>query len=297
MNIADLAKVKDEDLSAEPVGRSSGAGARALMESIMGEEREEEREPVRGRFPVRRSLGLSVIAAGLATSFVIWTPFGRPATEFANAAVSIKTGADFVEVEINDPEAEAETFAEAFRAVGLNAEVRKAPVAPEEVGVIVPVTDGDFPAGTGMTVTTVTEGCKSAWCGRVAMPVGFTGRFVIGIGRPAAPGERYSSSVGSEVDGPLIDGFQPRGKPVSEVRAAMKRSGLKIEYVVVWTVADGSGGGYNVPAEHVKGDWVVGHVQRTASDSIRVLIDNPPGVPKDSLPRADPPPAPDWWKD
>ena len=47
MNITDLARVRDEDLVREPVGQASGAGARALMDSIMSE----KREPVRPASP------------------------------------------------------------------------------------------------------------------------------------------------------------------------------------------------------------------------------------------------------
>ncbi|MFI7610042.1 hypothetical protein ACIBP6_02245 [Nonomuraea terrae] len=296
MNIADLARVRDEDLAGEPVGQASGAGARALMESI----KEEAREPVRRRVRARRSAGLGVVAAALAAALVVWSPFGGPATEYANAAVSLKSGDDFIEVVINDPEAEAEEFTEAFRAVGLDAEVRKAPVAPGDVGRLVgPITDGDFPPGTGVTVSTRMDGCASAWCGKVSMPVGFTGKVVFGIGRPAAPGERYAGPVQVEFDpdGGVLAGYKPRGKPVARVRADMERAGMKIDYVVMWLKPDGSGHGYHVEPQHVGDDWTVENVNRTASDAVTLDILAPDDVPADSLPQISPPPRPEWWKD
>ncbi|MFC7593310.1 hypothetical protein ACFQYP_63600 [Nonomuraea antimicrobica] len=153
MNIADLARVRDEDLAGEPVGQASGAGARALMESIMTE----AREPAGGTLPARprrftvrrglgRGLGLGVPAAALTAALVLWAPFGGPTTEYANAAVSLETRPNVLFVAVNDPEADAATFTQAFQAVGLAAEVRKAPVAPEDVGKLIgPVADGDFP--------------------------------------------------------------------------------------------------------------------------------------------------------
>ncbi|MEV0378750.1 hypothetical protein [Nonomuraea sp. NPDC050643] len=302
MNIADLARIRDEDLAAEPVGQASGAGARALMESIMGE----EREPGRGRLPVRpgrglrRGLGLGVVAAGLAAALVVWTPFGGPVTEYANAAVSLKAGEGYIEVEINDPEAEAERFTEAFRAVGLDAVVKKAPVAPQDVGKLIsPVTEGEFPAGTGLVFDTVTEGCASAWCGTVSVPVGLTGKVVFGIGRPAAPGEPYADPVAKNVDpdGGVIPGYKVRGRTVAEVTAAMKGAGMRITYEVMWRDGDTGGMSYDVDAEHVKGDWTVFVVSRTASDAVTLLIKAPDGVPKGSLPMLTRSPGPEWWRD
>ncbi|MEU6720494.1 hypothetical protein ABZ897_54350 [Nonomuraea sp. NPDC046802] len=305
MNIADLARVRDEDLAADPAGQTSGAGARTLMGSIMGE----EREPVRRRLPARRGIGFGMLAAALATALVVWTPFGGPATEYANAAVSIKTWPDFVEVAINDPEADAEKFTEAFRAVGIEADVKKAPVAPEDVGkLITPYMDGKFPAGTGLTITHQTEGCRSAWCGKLSMPVDYTGKLVFGIGRPAAPGERYATPVEYTVDpgAGVMDGDKVHGKPVSEVRADMERAGMRIEYQVIWATPEAGGGGYNVDAAYIKDDWPVSFVLREASDLVSIGIENPAGVPKDSLPQAPdsgaigqaPMPLPSaWWRD
>ncbi|MEV0828130.1 hypothetical protein [Nonomuraea rubra] len=298
MNIADLARVRDEDLAGEPAGQASGAGARALMESIMATGHEPAR---RGRVPLRRAAGLGVLAAGLAAALVVWTPLGGPATEYANAAVSLRTGEDFIEVEINDPEADAAKFTEAFRAVGLDAEVRKAPVAPQDVGKLVgPHTEGEFPPGTGITIHTRQEGCRSAWCGRVSMPVGLTGKVVFGIGRPAAPGELWSTPVQADfyADGGVVQGYNPRGKPVAQVRATYERAGIKkISYVVMWLNPDGSGGGYDVDAAHVKDDWPVEGAWRIASDAVTVHVAAPAGVPRDSLPKIDGPSRPAWWKD
>ncbi|MEV1168189.1 hypothetical protein [Nonomuraea sp. NPDC049784] len=296
MNIADLARVRDEQLAGDPVGQASGAGARALMESIMAE----ERVPARRRAPRRgRWLALGAVTVAAAAVLVVGVPFGGPVTEYANAAVSVKAGDGYLEVAINDPEAEAEEFTKAFRAVGLDAEVKKAPVAPEDVGELVgPIMDGTFPPGMGVTTTWV-ENCASAWCGKVSIPVHFAGKVIFGIGRPAAPGEPYATAgqVSPPTDGEPDDGYRAHGKRVSEVRADMERLGLKISYVVMWLNPDGRGEGYHVEDAYIKDDWIVEDVRKTASDAVQVHVEAGPGVPLKSLPQASPLLAPEWWKD
>ncbi|WP_431928126.1 hypothetical protein [Nonomuraea jabiensis] len=295
VNIAELARVRDEELAGDPVGQASGAGARAMMESIMAE----ERAPARRRSPRRgRWLGLATVAVAASVALVVGVPFGGPVTEYANAAVSIKAGDDYLEVAINDPEAEAAEFTEAFRAVGLDAEVKKAPVAPEDVGKLVgPIMDGEFPPGAGM-MGSRKEDCPSAWCGTVSIPVHFKGKIIFGIGRPAAPGEPYAtpSIEGRYADAP-VDGYRARGKRVGDVRVNMERLGLKIEYVVMWTTGpDGGGSGYPVDGAHIKDDWTVESAYKTASDAVRVFIDAGPGVPPNSLPKAGSFETSEWWK-
>ncbi|MEU6783613.1 hypothetical protein ABZ912_30830 [Nonomuraea angiospora] len=297
MNIAELARVRDEDLAEEPVGQASGAGARALMESIMAE----ERVPVRRRSPRRRRwLGLATVAVAASVALVVGVPFGGPVTEYANAAVSVKAGDDYLEVAINDPEAEAAQFTEAFRAVGLDAEVKKAPVAPEDVGKLVgPIMDGEFPPGTGVSGSW-TENCASAWCGTVSIPIHFKGKVIFGIGRPAAPGERYATQgqISPSSDGGPIDGYKAHGKRVAEVRADMERLGLKITYVVMWVTSPGGGGeGYQVDDAYIKDDWMVSFASKTASDAVRLTVEAGPEAPLRSLPKAAPLDAPEWWKD
>ncbi|WP_327107834.1 hypothetical protein [Nonomuraea glycinis] len=299
MNITDLARVRDEDLVREPVGQASGAGARALMDSIMSE----KREPVRTRFPWWRGLGLGAVAVALAAALIVWVPVGGPVTEYANAAVTLRTGEDFITVTITDPEAEAETFAEAFRAVGLNAEVKKVPVAAQDVGKLIgPAASGTFPPGTGMTIQSSYD-CASAWCGRISMPVGFTGNIVFGIGRLAAPGEPYAQRVQIipipppefRTDG--SEGYDGAGKPVSKVRAEMERRGLKLTYELMWLKPDGSGAGYHVDADQIKDDWIVESGSKLASDAVELTVLAPKTVPYDSVPGSKLPSPHHWAED
>ncbi|NUP83782.1 MAG: hypothetical protein HOV96_40275 [Nonomuraea sp.] len=301
-DIAGLARVRDEELAGEAVGRASGAGARALMTSITAEPRVVTGRPESVRRGVRsrpfKLLGLGVVVAGLAVVLSVALPIGGPVTQYANAAVTLRTGDDFVNVVVTDPEAEAATFTEAFRAVGIDAEVRKIPVAPQFAGMLFgPATPGDFPSGTGVSIRTA-ESCASVWCGTISMPTGYKGRIIFGIGRPAEPGERYaaSSPVGV-VPLPAPEGLDVRGRPAGEVRAELERRGLKTEYVVMWLEDDGSGTGYGVDAQYVKDDWTVEHVVQVASDAVRVDVKAGPGVPWESLPRTSERRPIPWWEE
>lgn len=297
-NVAGLARVRDEELAGEPAGRASGAGARALMESIVAEPRLPMGDVVavrRRRRPLKLIV-LGAVAAGLAVVLSLVLPLGGPVSVYANAAVTLRTGDDFIDVVITDPEAEAATFTEAFKAVGIDAEVRKIPVAPQFAGMLFgPATPGEFPLGTGVSVHTA-ESCASVWCGTISMSTRYKGRVFFGIGRPAAPGERYAAVSPLGVPEAVPEGLDVRGRPVGEVRAELERRGLKAEYVVLWLQADGSGTGYGVDAPYVKDDWTVEHVMQIASDTVRLDVKVGPGVPWESLPRTSPRPDP-WWEE
>ncbi|MEV0351593.1 hypothetical protein AB0H88_37975 [Nonomuraea sp. NPDC050680] len=275
MNIADLARVRNEDVARDPAGQASGAGARALMDSIMSEEREPARRP-RWHLPVRRGLALGAVAAGLAAALVIGVglPQGGPVTEYANAAVSLKMTDDYLTIAVNDPAADAAAFVEAFRAVGLDATVAKIPVPPQMVGKMFgPDLDGKFPPGTGVTYKPQRT-CGAAWCGEVIFPAGFTGKISVSIGREAAPGEPYVgvSTVNETIDTTAVDGYRVIGKTVAEVRAELARRGLKVRYVLMRTNPDGSGVGTPVSSDRIGDDYIVSQAVPYSSDSVTLFV-------------------------
>ncbi|MEU9830408.1 hypothetical protein AB0D67_02595 [Streptosporangium sp. NPDC048047] len=272
MNIADLARVRNDDLARDPAGQATGAGARALMGSIMSEERAPAGRPRRSP-PIRRGLTLGA-AAGLAAALVVGVglPWGGPATEYANAAVSLKRTDRYLTVSVTDPDADAAAFAEAFKAVGLDATVEKIPVPPRMVGKMFgPHLVGDLPPGTGVTYEP--EGpCGSAWCGKVTFPADYTGKISVRIGRPAAPGEPYAglSTVNEAVDTASVDGYPVRGRTVAEVRAELARRGLKIRYFLMENNADGSGVSSPVGPDRIKDDYIVAMATPYSSDTVEL---------------------------
>ncbi|MDP9846705.1 hypothetical protein [Streptosporangium lutulentum] len=274
MNIADLARVRNEDVARDPAGQASGAGARALMDSIMSEEREPAGRP-RRHLPARRGLVLGAAAVGLAAALAIGVglPRNGPVTEYANAAVSLKRTADYLTITVNDPDADAKSFSEAFRAVGLDATVDKIPVPPQMVGKMFgPYLAGDFPPGTGVTYKPQ-HACGSAWCGEVVVPAAYTGKITLSIGREAAPGEPYAGLFTvneSAADFTSVDGYPVRGKTVAEVRTELARRGLKIRYVLMQTNPDGSGSGTPVTPDRIRDDYIVTMAMPYSSDTVRL---------------------------
>ncbi|MFF5211146.1 hypothetical protein [Streptosporangium sp. NPDC000396] len=271
MNIADLARVRNEDVARDPAGQVSGAGARALMDSIMSEEREPVRRP-RRRLATRRGLTLGAVAVGLATALVIGIglPQNGPVTEYANAAVSLKRADNYLTVTVNDPGADATAFAEAFRAVGFDATVDKIPVPPQMVGKMFgPDLVGDLPPGTGVTYNPQRT-CGSAWCGEVIFPAGYTGKISVSIGRKAAPGEPYAgiSTINETIDATTVDGYPVRGKTVAEVRSELAKRGLKIRYVLMRSNPDGTAVGTPVSADPIEDGYIVWMAVPYSSDTV-----------------------------
>ncbi|MED7929384.1 hypothetical protein SMD20_34435 [Nonomuraea sp. LP-02] len=293
MNLADLARVRDENL----IGEASAPEAQELMRAIMSE----ERKPVtvtRPRRKVRRGLVLGLATMTAAAAVAVGTGLvGGPVTSYANAAVSIEKTAEYFSVHITDPTADRRRFEEAFRAVGLNVTVKVVPVAPSDVGKLIgPVVPDGFKWHGSIGTQGITP-CSSAFCAKVWMPADFPGRVVFGIGRPAEPGEPY---VG---DGPIdpegdeaLSGYISHGKTVADVRAELSRRGLKAGYRLLWTYRDKGDGGSSwfdeaAPESRIKDDWIVASTRFHSSDTVDLYVT--PG--KDAGPVPSPHPEPQWY--
>lgn len=290
MNLADLARVADQDLR----GEASAPEAQELMRAIMSQ----ERRPAVATRPRRRRmvLGLATVTAAAAVA-VGASVAGGPVTSYANAAVSIENAGQYFSVTITDPTADRRRFEEAFRAVGLNVTVKVVPVAPSEVGKLIgPVVPDGFKWHGSIGTQGITP-CSSAFCAKVWMPADFPGRVVFGIGRPARPGEPYAD------DGPVdpqgeeaLPGYTSHGRTVADVRAELGRRGLKAAYRLLWKYEekdDGSRSWFDetVPAGRIKDDWVVSSTRFHSSDTVGLYVI--PGA--DAGPAPSPYPRPRWY--
>ncbi|WP_067171860.1 hypothetical protein [Microtetraspora niveoalba] len=286
MNLANLARLRDEDLA----GQVSTAPARALMESIVSEERAPAarrlRAPQRGRFRgplpewggTRRALALGAVAVGLGVAVAIGVGLpGGPATRYANAAVSVERATDYFSVTVTDPAADPGRFEEAFRAVGLNVTVKTIPVPPDEVGRLIgPVVPDGF-RGPGSIGVQDVEPCASAFCAKVWLPADYSGRVVFGIGRAAAPGEPYADDVVDPSSAEALDGYRSHGRTVAEVRDELRRRGLKVGYRLHWTLSgpgrpDGSFFDQRVTADRIEDGWVVEGSRHSSSDTVDLYV-------------------------
>ncbi|MEQ4717426.1 hypothetical protein [Nonomuraea sp. B19D2] len=293
MNLADLARVGDKDLT----GEASAPEAQELMHAIMFV----ERKPVivtRPRRKVRRGLVLGLATMATAAAVAVGTSLvGGPVTSYANAAVSIEKTGEYFSVNITDPTADRHRFEEAFRAVGLNVTVKVVPVAPSDVGKLIgPVVPGGFKWHGSIGTQGITP-CSSAFCAKVWMPADFPGRVMFGIGRPAKPGEPYVGDGPVDPEGDeALSGYTSHGKTVADVRAELSRRGLKAGYRLVWKYRDEDDGGISwfdeaAPGSRIKDDWIVASTRFHSSDTVDLYVT--PG--KDTGPAPSPHPEPQWY--
>ncbi|WP_405146573.1 hypothetical protein OG589_05010 [Sphaerisporangium sp. NBC_01403] len=253
-------------------------GVHDLLEEIVATPPERRRPSWsafrRGRARRPALIGM-VMALSVAAAIVVGLPARGPATEYANAAVSLKRVDQYLDITVNDPKADVTTFTEAFHAVGLDAVVEKIPVRPRQVGKMIgPLAPGDFPEGTGMTIKAI-RACGSVWCGQISIPAGYTGKIVIGIGRPAAPGEPYRANGpvnDSLMKSDALDGYEARGKTVVEVRAELDRRGLKPKYYLFFGDPDKAHTASPVTADRIKDDWVVDLAWDYSSDTVALTV-------------------------
>ncbi|MFF3667954.1 hypothetical protein [Microtetraspora malaysiensis] len=267
MNLANLARLRDEDLA----GQASTAPARALMESIVSEERAPARVAPARR--TRRALALGAVAVGLGAAVAIGVGLpGGPATRYANAAVTIERAPDYVSVTVTDPAADPGRFEEAFRAVGLDVTVKRIPVPPDEVGRLIgPVVPEGF-RGPGSIGVQYVAPCAAAFCGKVWLPARYSGRVVIGIGRAAAPGEPYADDVVDPSSAEALDGYRSHGRTVAEVRDELHRRRLKVGYRLYWTIPDGGFFDQGVTADRIEDGWVVEGSRYSSSDTVDLYV-------------------------
>ncbi|MFD1931725.1 hypothetical protein ACFSKW_09560 [Nonomuraea mangrovi] len=285
MNLTDLARVRDEDLSRDPAGLPSGAGAQALLEAITA-------EPVERRRPVRRRLAWGAGALALAASVVLAAglPFGDPTTRYANAAIVVSRYEGQVTIEIRDPLARPEEFREAFAAIGLNAEVKQVPVVKEQVGLLMGPVTPDTGHFEGWFSQEPIEPCAATTCVKITVPRNFPGRMIFGVGREARPGEPYVHPMW-HLSRAMKD-VEVEGRTVAEVRAEVERRGFKVGYRLRWRTEKNAYIEQRATADQVKDDWKVETVQDHSSDTLDIVV--VPGP--EAWPAPSPTPGPHWWE-
>ncbi|MFE3447306.1 hypothetical protein ACFXJ8_00105 [Nonomuraea sp. NPDC059194] len=285
MNLTDLARVRDEDLAADPAGRPSGAGAQALLAAITA-------EPVKRQSAVRRRVAWGAGALGLAASIVLATglPFGEPTTRYANAAIAVSRYEGQITIEIKDPLARPEEFREAFAAIGLNAEVKQIPVVKEQVGALMGPGTPDTGHFEGWFSQEPIEPCAATTCVKMSVPKNFPGRMIFGVGREARPGEPYTFT--HWYLSPAMKDVKVEGRPVAEVRAEVERRGFKVGYQLRWHTEKNAYIQQRATADQVEDNWKVETVQDYSSDMLDIVV--VPGP--EAWPAPSPTPSPKWWE-
>ncbi|MFF5206428.1 hypothetical protein [Streptosporangium sp. NPDC000396] len=282
-NIDDLVRPLARVEPGKPGGRSSGAGARALLASITAEEPDMAVErPRRARVygPRRLVLGLAA-AAALATGVVVGPSLledGRGvATSYASTEIDIRLEGDEYVARIKDPYADHEKYSKAFKAVGLDVEVSVAPVSPRAVGQVVSGS-ADNGSGTG-SWTAGTEDAEGKEC-----KAGEEGCFLLlripadmkeawfKLGRQAEPGEAYQNAGDATAEGEELAGVKVRGRSVGKVMAEVRKRGLTAEFTLVVPQDNEGHGEEPLTAEQAGDDWTVWDAVPVKAGTVRLMV-------------------------
>ncbi|MFI6451256.1 hypothetical protein ACIBF6_06845 [Streptosporangium amethystogenes] len=298
----------------QPDGHASGAGARALLTSITILEPERARRyglPRRGPRRLVPVLAAAVVlAAGIVVGPSLLENGGGAATSYANSAVEIHREGDQYVARIKDPFADYGRYTEAFRAVGLNVDLRPVPVSPGAVGKTLgmvitgkdsldPDLDPSGPrfGGVALSVETAPRGChpgRSSHCVMVMrIPAGFAGGVNVRLGRQAKPGEEYANFDAALAPGEMFAGVRLRdGRSVDDMLAEARKRELAAVFSLIRTDEETGGLSFEpLPADRVGRGWIVWHAWQVKAGVIRLLV-TPERLPENPFHNGSaPPPA------
>ena len=316
--IADLASVRDDDITSEPLG----PGGKALLDSVTAasapngaavsapnggavsarnaEAATDSGSPIgRGRFglvagrgPATRMAIGAVVAAGAAAAVVVAMggSDSGPLRSYANAAVSIHTTGRTYEVQVKDAYADQRKFAEAFAKVGLDARLRIVPVSPGAERTVIregPLHEpkgGMPPGGLSGTSTTVMK-CPPAEAGACPLKVRLGGEMFlregadIVIGRKARPGELYENAFGGLGDRPKT--LHLTGRTAAQALKDLHRRGYSAVFGFGKFKPDGSGVRWDPPATwRPSGERRITGSWMRSSNSVGLLLEPIKGDPQ-----------------
>lgn len=213
---------------APDAGPGMTAGARELMDEITTAEAAAP-EPGRRRWKPRLAIPLIAAVAAAATVLGWLGPWGAPPA----AALDIRQEDGFYVIEVKDLYADPDTYQAQLRAVGLNITLRVVPSSPGFVGQVFPTTEeGPEPR----YLTEIEQIQAPGECQKVdgcpigiKIPVNFTIKADISLGREARPGEEVQSGGSFDQQGEPMHCVPYRNKTVAEVRGMLKERNLTIE--------------------------------------------------------------------
>jgi hypothetical protein len=239
-------------------------GARELLQEIKAVPAVQPRGVRSRRLPWRFAAPLvaAVAAVTLAVSWVVPDTLGfgsRPAA----AALDIKREGDFYVITVKDLFADPEHYQAQLRNRGLDVMLKVSPATPSMEGVSMPW-EGDGPSESIQAIEkpgdcfflarTCTIGFK--------IPVGYTGKASISLGRRARPGERYSVLAPIDAPGEPLYCVAYARKSVDEVRRLLNERGVtEIGFATAKKTVDS-----------VPGSWFVHEGVLSAPDRALLLV-------------------------
>jgi hypothetical protein len=259
-----LARVRDEELS----GRASGAGARTLLASIMTEQ---PQRSGRGRWITAAAITGVLAAAAVVAPVVV---SGGPAKSYANSAIEVWRDGDTLRARIKDMYANAESYEEAFAAMGAKVRLDLVPVSPRAVGSV--IRGGGGPVGGRSGFGTDPVGCllTSPDCVLVLSVSGEGREHFFLVGRQARPGETYQNSGYATDKGGQLADYQVDEKTVGTVRPVIEGRGLEIVYEIIKPSPDGDGYGMSPKDQNgpVGDHWVVWEAVDVRPGVVKLLV-------------------------
>ncbi|GLW23876.1 hypothetical protein Mame01_39190 [Microbispora amethystogenes] len=262
-------------------------GARELLEEITSHAMEEPEtagaEPGPGNPRRWRRWGLSVVAALVAALGLAGPGFLGLGAGPAAAALDIRQENGFYVVMVRDLYADPEVYQEQLRGLGLNVSLRLVPASPSLVGRIwegTVRTGGERTAEGGRrkdAIETI-DGCLTADfpCAiGLRIPVGYTKKIDITLGRRGREGERYTLIASVDAPGEPLHCTGFRGERVDRVIALLRSRGVPD---AVFVTADGD-------RATVPGSWYVHEGVLRSAGSARLLVGPTHGRPDVPGPR------------
>ncbi|GAA3720193.1 hypothetical protein GCM10022224_102650 [Nonomuraea antimicrobica] len=255
-------------------------------------------------FTPKRNRGLIIgaaLTAALAAALVVGPSVvpGAPgsATSYANAAIEIeKENGEWV-AKIKDPLADHERYAEGFRAVGLDVQLRLVPASPVDVGRVVggdrsgPMPSplpGDDETPSGRTIITAGKEPSGCQIGQgdchlaIRIAEDFRGTVSFQVGRPAQQGEPYQRPTLATDSGEVLQGVGAHERPVAEVLDEIKKRDLQVVYERVTSHDEGPSNYATdryyhltfepVDASEVGPDWVVWQARSIQDGVIQLQV-------------------------
>jgi len=243
--------VHDDELR----GLARRPAARALFDDVTAVPPGRAARPARAR---RRMIMGAVAATAVAGAAVIASTdhSGGYSDARLAATVQITRRPTYYEARIVDPRADQKILKAAFAKYGLDITATLLPASPHIVGTIV-FQDEDEAAqrsesegvGIKMIYERTCHTASGAGCSiGLRVPLKFSGRAVIGIGRKAEPGEPYATTSSADITHGLGD------MTVARAEKALARKGLRVgRYNVYWPQW-----GTSLPRARIPSNWRVG---------------------------------------
>ncbi|MGW4424748.1 hypothetical protein [Streptosporangium sp. NPDC004631] len=242
----------------------------------------------------RRRWRLAVPAVtGLTAALMIlgWLFPGGFGTTSASAALEIKRQGDYYVITVKDLFAAPEMYEHELNARGLDIELRLEPTSPSQVGHIV-VLNGDVEGlrrgrvvSEKDSITTIEASGEASGSCRwftgcpigLKVPVSFTGKGEIRLGREARPGEKYMILTSMGLPGEPLHCVDYINRTVDEMRPILRQHGVEPTFTF-YAKKETSG--------PVPGDWYVHDDVMTEPGKALILIDpqpNPSPRPMDDF--------------